>query len=208
LHPPTSLWLGPLPLLLASKSASRRQLLQSAGIDCDVEMAAIDERALEQRFLQEGGAPDRLAALLAREKALGVSARWPGRLCLGADQTLTLAREIFHKADSVAAAAASLARLAGRTHTLTSALCLARAGEVLFETQERAHMTMRALDAPAIARYLELAGPAALASVGAYQVEGLGVHLFAAIDGDHATILGLPMLKLLAWLRGEGLLAL
>jgi septum formation protein len=204
----TSLWIGAVRPVLASKSVSRRLLLESAGIDVEVEAAAIDERRLEQEFLQRGGAVSNLAPLLARAKALDVSARRPQALCLGADQTLALAGELFHKAADSDAAAQNLRKLAGRTHVLNSALCVARGGEVLFETHRQAAMTMRALDDNAIRRYLAAAGPAVLSSVGAYQVEGLGIHLFEAIEGDQSTILGLPLLPLLQWLRVQGCLAL
>ena len=203
-----SLWIASVGLVLASKSASRRLLLESAGIDVEVEAAAIDERRLEQEFLGRGGAPCDLAPLLARAKALDVSARRPQALCLGADQTLLLEGELFHKTADIDAAAQNLGKLAGRTHVLYSALCVARGGAVLFETTQKALMTMRALDDKAIRRYLAAAGPAVLSSVGAYQVEGLGVHLFEAIEGDQSTILGLPLLPLLQWLRGQGCLSL
>ena len=204
----TSLWIGAVRLVLASKSASRRLLLESAGIDVEVEAAAIDERRLEREFLERGGSVADLAPLLARAKALDVSARRPQALCLGADQTLALAGELFHKAADSEEAVRNLRKLAGRTHVLNSALCVARDGEVLFETQRQASMTMRALDDSAIRRYLAAAGPAVLSSVGAYQVEGLGIHLFEAIEGDQSTILGLPLLPLLQWLRGQGCLSL
>ena len=114
----------------------------------------------------------------------------------------------MHKAPTRAAAAAALQAMSGRSHRLASAFALARDGAILAEDGDSADMTMRALDAAQIARYLDIAGPAVLASVGAYQIEGLGAHLFESISGDYATILGLPMLKLLAALRGLGLLAL
>jgi septum formation protein len=204
----TSLWIGPVKPVLASKSASRRLLLESAGIEVDVEAAAVDERRVERDFLDSGGAASALAAELARAKALDASARRPEAVCLGADQTLLLDDELFHKAADIEAAAQSLKRLAGRTHVLESAVCVARDGAVLFETKQRALMTMRALDDKAIQTYLDAAGPAVLSSVGAYQIEGLGIHLFEAIEGDQQTILGLPMLPLLQWLRSQGFLAL
>ena len=145
---------------------------------------------------------------MARAKALAVSARRPQALTLGADQTLILDGQPMHKAPTRAAAAVALQAMSGRGHRLVSAFALARDGKILAEDSDSAEMTMRALDAAQIARYLDIAGPAVLASVGAYQIEGLGAHLFESISGDHATILGLPMLKLLAALRGLGLLAL
>lgn len=204
----SDLWISPERLILASKSASRRQMLASAGLVFDIEAAEIDERALEAEFLARGEAPEELALALARAKALEVSRRRPGALCLGADQTLSLEGRLIHKSTNVDDAAHTLAALAGRRHRLTAAFALAREGSVVGVGVDSAVLAMRALDARAIALYLASAGPAVLASVGVYQVEGLGVHLFESIEGDHTTILGLPMLKLLACLRREGALAL
>lgn len=206
--PAPSLWIGASPIVLASKSAGRRALLAAASLPFEIEPADIDERAIEEKLMQSGAAGADLALALARAKALAVSARRPGALTLGADQTLTLDGKAMHKAPTRAAAAEALTAMSGREHRLTSAFALARDGAILAEDDDSADLTMRALDATQIARYLDTAGPAVLASVGAYQIEGLGVHLFASISGDHATILGLPMLKLLAALRGLGLLAL
>jgi septum formation protein len=183
-------------------------LLGAAGLPFEVEPAGIDERGVEDRLGPQDEAGIGLAVALARAKALAVSARRPGALTLGADQTLTLEGQPMHKAPTRAAAAAALQAMSGRSHRLASAFALARDGVVLAEDGDSAEMTMRALDATQIARYLDIAGPAVLASVGAYQIEGLGAHLFESINGDYATILGLPMLKLLAALRGLGLLAL
>jgi septum formation protein len=202
------LWIGPSPIALASKSASRRALLAGVGLPFEVEPADIDERGVEQTLSQRGEPAGGLALALARAKALAVSARRPQALTLGADQTLILDGRPMHKAPTRAAAADALQTLSGRGHRLVSAFALARNGAILAEDSDSADMTMRALDAAQIARYLDIAGPAVLASVGAYQIEGLGAHLFHSISGDYATILGLPMLKLLAALRGLGLLAL
>jgi septum formation protein len=205
---PPSLWIGRERLVLASKSGSRRRLLESAGLAFDVEAADVDERALETDFLARGGGVETLALALARAKAIEVSARRPGAPCVGADQTLTLEGRLVHKSETLESAARTLGALSGRSHRLTSAFALARDGRVLHEGQDHADMTMRALDSRQIALYLACAGPGVLASVGVYQIEGLGVHLFEAIEGDHATILGLPMMQLLACLRREGMLAL
>jgi septum formation protein len=202
------LWIGATPIILASKSASRRALLAGVGLPFEVEPADIDERGVEETLGQRGEAASGLALALARAKALAVSARRPHALTLGADQTLILDGQPMHKAPTRAAAAVALQAMSGRRHRLVSAFALARDGTILAEDSDGADMTMRALDAGQIARYLDIAGPAVLASVGAYQIEGLGAHLFESISGDHATILGLPMLKLLAALRGLGLLAL
>ena len=205
---PSALWTRRERLILASKSASRRQMLASAGLLFDVEAAEIDERALETDFLARGEAPEDLALALARAKALEVSGRRPGAMCLGADQTLSLEGRLIHKSATLEEAARTLATLAGRRHRLTAAFALARGGNIVGEGVDNAVLAMRALDARSIALYLASAGPDVLASVGVYQVEGLGVHLFESIEGDHTTILGLPMLKLLACLRREGALAL
>ncbi len=168
----------------------------------------VDERAVEDRHLSSGGAVEGLAGELARAKALAASASRPGAYCLGGDQTLTVGGRILHKARDRHAAARSLAALAGRSHRLTSAFSIALNGEALVVDQDAAELDMRPLDEATIRRYLDLAGPAVMSSVGVYQLEALGVHLFERIRGDHFTILGLPLLKLLAWLRAEGLLAL
>ncbi|CAO4148370.1 Maf family protein [Methylorubrum aminovorans] len=200
----TPLWLAPAPLLLASASATRRDLLTGAGLPVETAPARIDERALEA----EGGeiVPVDLARRLARAKAEEVAARHPGRVVIGADQVLECEGRIFHKPADLAAAHAHLARLQGRTHQLHSAVAILRDGraEGFVET---ARLTMRPLDAEAIDAYLRLAGAAVTTSVGAYQLEGLGIHLFERVEGDHSTILGLPLTPLLARLRGMGLLA-
>ncbi len=196
------LWRGKAPLLLASKSEARRTLLAAAGIPFEAVAAEIDERALEAPLGKEGAA--KIAAHLARVKALAVSGRKPDRLVVGADQTLALDGEIFAKPRGQSEARAQLAHLSGRSHELHSALCVARAETVLFETVNRATLTCRRLSPEFIDRYVAVAGASVLASVGAYQIEGLGIHLFERIDGDHATVLGLPLLPLLAFLRKEG----
>src|SRR5580658_9380216 len=204
---PSSLWIGASPLLLASKSAGRRALLAAAGLPFDGLPAEIDERALEAELLRNGEARVGLATALARAKALSVSARHPGALTLGADQTLSLEGRLVHKSATLEEAAAALAAMSGRTHRLTSAFALAQHGRIVAEDSDVADLTMRVLDEGQIARYLAAAGASVLASVGAYQLEGLGVHLFERIEGEHSVILGLPMLKLLAALRGLGRLA-
>jgi len=205
---PPSLWRGPQPLLLASKSPSRRALLSAVGLEAEVAAAEVDERALENRHLAAGGSLESLAAELARAKALAVSAARPDAYCLGADQTLTLEGRIFHKARDLDEAGRSLAALSGKTHRLTSAFCVARSGQSLVIDSDHADLTVRPLDPAAISRYLDRVGPAALMSVGGYQVEGLGAHLMDRIEGEHSVVLGLPMLRLLAWLRRENLISL
>ena len=203
-----SLWRAAQPLILASKSPSRLALLSAVGLDAEVAAAEVDERALEDRHLARGGSLDSLACELAQAKALAVSAIRPDAYCLGADQTLTLEGRIFHKAGNLDEAQRSLAALSGKTHRLTSAFCVARSGRSLVVDYDHADLRMRPLDPAAVSRYLDRVGPAALASVGGYQVEGLGAHLMDCIEGEHSVVLGLPMLRLLAWLRRESLILL
>jgi len=201
------LWLAATPLLLASGSATRRDMLAAAGIPIAVVKPQIDERAVEVPLLAAGSPPDAVAAALACAKALAVSQDHPGRLVLGADQTLTCDGAAFHKPATLAQAADQIAALAGRTHELHSAFVLARDGAPLVEGVAIARLTMRPLSADIIARYLEGAGPAALSSVGGYQIEGLGAQLFDRIEGDHFTILGLPLLAVFVALRDLDVLA-
>jgi septum formation protein len=203
-----SLWKGRVRPTLASGSATRRLLLESAGIPVNVEPPYVDERGLEDALLASGGAPSAVAVELARAKALAVSLRRPSVYCFGADQTLLFDGRLAHKAANIEEAAQNLLRLSGKTHELVAGVCVARDGVAEFTASQRARLTMRALDEGAVRRYLEAAGPAVLSSVGAYQIEGLGIHLFETIEGDHSTILGLPLMPLMQWLRGQGLLAL
>jgi nucleoside triphosphate pyrophosphatase len=202
------LWRGDGPLVLASMSESRRALLSAAGLDAEFLAPEVDERALEDRYLAVVGSLESVSSELARAKALAVSARRPDAYCIGADQTLTLEGRILHKSRDLAEAAKTLASLSGKTHRLTSAFCVARGGRALVVHRDHADLLMRALDPAEISRYLERAGPGVLASVGVYQGEGLGIHLFERIEGDHSVVLGLPMLDLLAWMRRENLISL
>jgi septum formation protein len=203
--PAMSIWRGKDPLVLASQSRARQTLLANAGIRYEAIPADIDERAVQK----DSGlsAPGEIAGLLAREKALFVSAQKPGRYVVGADQTLALGNRLFSKPAGRAQAAGQLRELAGNMHELHSAIAVARDGQILFADVSIARMTMRRLGDNEIEAYLDQAGEAVTTSVGAYQLEGLGVHLFERIDGDHFTILGLPLLPLLGFLRGENLLA-
>ena len=198
-----ALWLSDQPLLLASKSVSRRSLLQGAGIPIKVIAADINERAVEAKAGL--GDPGGVAALLAREKALAVPA--PGRLVLGADQTLALGQRRFSKPVDRTAARGQLKLLRGQVHMLHSTIAIVRDGNPVFEHCATARLTMRAFSDAFLEAYLDAAGAAVTASVGAYQVEGLGVHLFGRIEGEHSTILGLPLLPSLEALRREGVLS-
>jgi len=199
------LWLSSLPLVLASKSEVRGKILGAAGLRVEIRPAQIDERAIEK----EAGPLDaaQAAALLARAKALTVAGSLPGRLVLGADQTLALGARRFDKPADRAAAGEQMRALRGKTHELHSALAVVRDGVVLFEYADVARLTMRAFDDEYLDSYLELAGAAALASVGGYQIEGAGIQLFERIEGDYFTILGLSLLPLLDFLRQQGVIA-
>jgi septum formation protein len=203
-----ALWTHSEKLLLASTSATRLTLLVSAGLSVETQNAGIDERAVEEAAAHESLDPPALAARLAAEKALAVSRRHPDRVVLGADQVLACDGQVFHKPADRAAAHAQLKRLAGRRHSLHSAGALAIGGQAVERFSETAHLTLRPLTDEAIELYLDLAGPDVLKSVGVYQLEGFGIHLFEAVEGDHSTILGLPLLPLLAALRRLGCLAL
>ena len=198
-----TLWRGKHPLILASQSRARQTLLANAGIDFEAVAAELDERAVQQA--SGLSAPDEIAALLAREKAVSVSLRQPDKYVVGADQTLALGKRLFSKSAGRAQAAEQLRALAGHSHELNSAVAVARDGKILFACVTTARMTMRRLGEAEIEAYLNEAGEAVTSSVGAYQLEGLGVHLFERIEGDHFTILGLPLMQLLGFLRGEGL---
>lgn len=200
------LWRGQEPLVLASQSKARQTLLANAGIEFESDPADIDERAIQ---ISSGfSSPGAIASLLAREKARIVSVRRPSRYVVGADQTLALGARIFNKPAGRAQAADQLRALAGHCHELHAAVAVAHDGKLLFEHVSIARMTMRRLADAEINSYLEEAGEAVTSSVGAYQLEGLGIHLFERIEGDHFTILGLPLLELLAFLLSERLLGI
>jgi septum formation protein len=199
-----TLWRGNHPLILASKSRARQALLTNAGLNFEAVPAEIDERAVQQASGLT--APGDIAALLAREKSLAVSMNRPNSFVIGADQTLALGERLFSKPAGRAEAAQQLQALAGHRHDLHSAVAVARDGKILFADANAARMTMRRLGKAEIDVYLDQAGDAVTSSVGAYQLEGLGVHLFERIEGDHFTLLGLPLLPLLAFLRSQQLL--
>ena len=179
-----TLWRGQQPLVLASQSKARQMLLANAHIEFESDPADIDERASQ---VSSGlSAPGDIASLLAREKARNVSVRQPSRYVVGADQTLALGARIFNKPAGRAQAADQMRALAGHRHELHAAVAVARDGKLLFEHVSIARMTMRRLTAADIEAYLDEAGEAVTSSVGAYQLEGLGIHLFERIDGDQA----------------------
>ena len=199
----------PVPsLILASGSRTRREMLTAAGVGVRVVPPDVDEAAIRDTLLANGNAIDPLdiAEVLARAKAQAVSAHHANALVIGADQILALDDRIFSKPDDVAAARQSLCNLRGRTHQLHCAVVLALAGDVVWTFADTAHMSMRAVSDVFIERYIDEAGPVICQSVGAYQLEGLGVQLFDRIDGDYFTILGMPLVPLLAELRSRGVI--
>lgn len=198
-----NLWLLPRPLVLASKSQARRVLLAASGIPFEAIDSGIDERGI-QAALGLGADGGLVAATLAREKARAISSEHPGRLVLGADQTLSLDGGLVSKPEDRAAARRQIVAMSGHTHTLHAAVCLTRDGIVVAEDCAEAHLTCRAFSEAFVDCYLDLCGDSVLASVGGYAIEGLGIHLFEAIEGEQSTILGLPMLALLRMLRGIG----
>ncbi|MCA3563979.1 MAG: Maf family protein [Methylocystis sp.] len=204
LHP---LWLGDKPLVLASGSATRFALLTAAGIPVEVMRPEVDERAIADPQEAQGVAADQIARSLAHAKALAVSKRVLDRIVIGADQTLALGKILLHKPADRDAAAEQLSRLSGRTHVLHSAVVIARSNKTIVSFVGAARLTMRRLSPAMIDRYLDVSGDAVRVSVGGYQLERAGMHLFRRITGEHTAILGLPMLETLAQLRRLGLVA-
>jgi len=200
-----TLWRGKAPLILASQSSARKMLLENAGLDFVSVAADVDERGIQAA--SKLSSPREIALLLAREKARAVSAHHPKSFVIGADQTLALGDRLFNKPAGRAQAMAQLRDLAGKNHELNSAVAVAHDGKIVFEDVSVARMIMREMTEAELSAYLDAAGEAVTSSVGAYQLESLGIHLFERIDGDHFTILGLPLLPLLAFLRRERLVA-
>jgi septum formation protein len=192
-------------LILASASPSRRQLLTSAGLVFEVESSGVDEDEVKRSLLGERAKPQDVAETLAELKAKRVSARHPAAMVIGADSTLACDGRQFDKPPTLAAARQQLLSLAGRTHELCSSVVVARAGVRLWHCNEQARLTMRPLTEAFVDAYLARAGEQVTTSVGAYQLEGLGAHLFSRVDGDYFTILGLPLLPLLSFLAGHGI---
>ena len=196
-------------LILASASAARRAMLHNAGLAFDVIPARLDEEAIARDIGAQStaDAPVRIAVTLAAEKARQVSGGHKGRIVIGADQVLALVDAVHSKVSSIEEARAVLQRLRGQEHRLISAVAVARDGEVLWQSADTARLTMRMFSDAFLDTYLRDAGPAILECVGCYQLEGLGAQLFDAVDGDYFTILGLPLVPLLARLRALGVIA-
>ena len=194
-------------LILASSSKPRAQMLEAAGLAFIVEPPGLDEATMRQAISGEGLlSPHDVAEVLARAKAEAVSDLAPKAYVIGADQTLALGKTMMSKPDSMEAARRQLLDLSGKTHTLHTAAAVATNGDTIWVETTVATLTMRKLSPEFIGRYLAAAGEEVLGSVGAYQLESLGVQLFDKIDGDYFSILGLPLIPLLDTLRREGVI--
>ena len=195
-------------LILASQSAARRAMLEAAGVPFTAEAARVDEDAITQSMLSEGTDGRRLADALAEMKAIKVSLRHPTALVLGCDSTVTADDgDLIDKAETRADAAVQLRALAGTTHRLTSAAVVAQGGVPIWRHVDTARLTMRAFSEEFLDAYLDAEWPAIGHCVGGYRLEARGVQLFSRIEGDHFTILGLPLLPLLDWLRARGVMS-
>ena len=188
-------------LMLASNSASRKSLMLGAGLQFESAGADIDERGVEARLAANYAKPPEIAVELAKAKALWVSERNPDAYVIGSDQVLSLGDRLFHKPLSMGEAADHIRAMSGQTHHLNCGVAIAFRGVIIWSDVSIAEMTMRSISPAFLQTYVDLAGEGILQSVGAYQFEGPGIQLFDRIDGDYFTILGLPMLKLLAGLR-------
>ncbi|EFL89704.1 Maf-like protein [Ahrensia sp. R2A130] len=191
-------------IVLASRSIHRAKILADAGVETRQVPSTLDERAIEAPLDEADVLPEDRAEILAEAKAVDVSEREPGALVIGCDQILSLDGEVMHKPANMEEARRRLLALSGKTHMLHSAVVLARDGETVWRHVTPCAMTMRELDPAFIGRHLAAAGKAVLSSVGAYQIESLGAQLFDEIEGDLFSIVGLPLLPLLATLRREG----
>lgn len=179
--------------------------MSNAGLDFDVVPADVDEAAI--KTARADRLPAEIAMILAEEKAKAVSANHPADLVIGADQILECEGVLFDKPDGWTGARDHMEKLRGKTHRLISACCVAEAGAIVWRETAMAHLTMRPFSDTFLDHYLATAGDGTLASVGAYRLEEMGVQLFSRVDGDHATILGLPLLPLLDFLRARGVVA-
>jgi septum formation protein len=194
----------PLSPILASQSRARYHMLRSAGLDFSVQAPAVDEAALQHKLHEAMTPPESMAAALAAAKALSVATRHPSHYVIGADQVLYCNGRIFSKAADLATARENLKYLSGKQHQLISAVCVMQRDKMLWHHADRAKLTMRNLSDAELDHYCARAGDALTRSVGAYELEGLGAWLFDRIEGDHFTILGLPLLPLLGFLREKG----
>lgn len=188
-------------IILASKSPFRAQLMQNAGIAFEAVAANIDERAVEAPLIESDLSGADVAEVLAIAKATAVSEKHGDAYVIGSDQTLSLDGELLHKPEDLEAARRRLLALSGRSHELNSAVAIVRNDEILWQHTEVSKITFRELDPGFIGRHVSAVGEKVLSSVGAYQIEGLGVQLMEKIEGDYFSIMGLPLLPLLDQLR-------
>jgi septum formation protein len=193
-------------IILATASAARRAVLAAAGIDFTAQPAAVDEAATKESAQAEGLAPAEAAMLLAEAKAQRIARREPEAVVIGADQMLVCQDRWFDKPPDMAAARDHLLALRGKPHELVTAVVCWRHGERVWQHLARPRLTMRNFSDEFLDAYLAAEGEAVLGSVGAYRLEGLGVQLFSAVEGEHSAILGLPLVPLLGFLRGHGVL--
>ncbi|MBV8615782.1 MAG: Maf family protein [Acetobacteraceae bacterium] len=194
------------PLVLASASAARRRLLEAAGLTFAVCPAAVDEAEVKRSARAEGARADDAARRLAALKAERVAAREPNAIVIGADQILVCGASWFDKPEHRHAAREQLRALRGKAHVLSTAVVCQRSGQRLWQHVAQPRLVMREFSDAFLEAYLGAEGAAVTSSVGAYRLEGLGIHLFERIEGEHAAILGLPMLPLLGFLRRQGVL--
>lgn len=196
----------PMEIILASASKSRAALLAGAGIDVLIEPADIDESSVKYEGLRTQASVDKVAALLARQKAQKISEIHPNALVIGADQMLDCGERWLDKPDSLIAAGNTLRLLRGKSHDLVTSVSVAHKGAEIWALTDRAQLLMRAFSDDFLNKYLSNVGDDVMLSVGAYQLEGLGAQLFERIDGDYFTILGLPLLPLLGFLRDQNVI--
>lgn len=193
-------------IILASQSATRRRMLEDAGITCEAVASDVDETPIKTRLRENGAEPQQMAAYLAEQKALAVGRNMPDSLVIGADQVLEFGRSMLDKPASRAEALEQLKLLRGHDHALTTAVCVVEHTMVTWRHFEHAKLRMRAASDEFLESYLARLGDRALAGPGAYQIEGLGAQLIERVDGDFYSVLGLPLLPLLAFLRERGIL--
>jgi septum formation protein len=197
---------GP-PLILASASSTRRMLLESAGLTFTVKPGHVDEAEIKRSARAEGASAEETALLLAELKAMRVARSNPDALVIGSDQLLVCDDEWFDKPQDRDDARTQLQALRGRTHVLETAVVCQRGDTRIWHHIARPRLTMRPFSDAFLEAYLDAEGPAVTQTVGGYRLEGLGTHLFDRVEGEHASVLGLPLLPLLGFLRQHGVLS-
>lgn len=193
-------------LILASKSKARQDMLRNAGVNFKSLPADLNEEATIQELEKEGASSGNIALCLAKEKALNISKQNPQDYIIGSDQVLSMNDKIYSKARNKQEAIERLMDFQGNTHFLTSAVCVAKGGDILWNKTDAVSLKMKPLNRQDIEKYSEIAGDALTSCVGCYAIEGVGIQLFSEIRGDYFTILGMPLLPLLNYLGDEGVL--